>query len=283
MSIGDIVRRIRRELDDEPFEDYLIAAVSSASVATVSVHQPSAWAEFNILEFDDDTGEQVKVRTAGTNTLTVKRGHNDTNPTSHADTTAVLRNPRYGYGLVVSMMAEVVGDLWPYAWAVRELAITPSATETLFQLPPDFRDLITVSQKQTPTAAVSYAMYGRKGSGLPVGTIRGLGTADFGTGVALSFPNGFDNTTNTVNVRYRATLTTSDIEDGLMSNAVVYGTCSRLASGVDVGRLAKLDRDTPYGAGTRSAIWYDEMFKRTRWNLRNQQYRESAPARVYVR
>src|SRR4051812_45173261 len=103
MSIGDIVRRVRRELDDEPFEDYLISSATN-SATTVSVMQPSRWAQFDILEFDDDSGEQAKVRTAGTNTLTVKRAHNDTLATAHASAAVVLKNPRYGYGLVVSMM-----------------------------------------------------------------------------------------------------------------------------------------------------------------------------------
>lgn len=280
LSIGDVVRRVRRELEDEPQEDHLIAA-ASAGATEISVNQASIWLKDDVAEFGDDSGEQVKVRMAGTNTLTVKRAHNDSDAVAHANGATVLRNPRYAYGLIVNALTETVAELWPYAWAIREFSITPSSTENLYALPPDFIDLATLTQEQTGGTATAYAIYGTRGSGLTVSVRQGLGTGDFGTGKALYLPV-LDNTTSTLNLRYRAELTSSDIEDGLMASAVIYGTCSKLVSGKDAARVATLEPNTPYGAGLKSGMWYRAEFERVRYQLRNQLYRTVPPARQFI-
>src|SRR6266540_2777063 len=136
VSVGDLIRRIRRELEDEPFEDYTTAS-AAASATSVSVNQGTAWAEGDVGEWNDDSLEQFKVRTGGGSPLTVKPAHNDTSPVAHASATVLLKNPRWGGWFLLNALEEVATEMWPYAWAVRSTTLTPVVTQTFYTLPAD--------------------------------------------------------------------------------------------------------------------------------------------------
>ncbi len=277
-SIGDLVRRIRRELEDEPWEDYATSSVA-ADATTVPVNEGAAWAEGDVGEWNDDSFEQFKVRVGGSSSLTVKPGHNDTDSVAHADNAVVLKNPKVNGWFIVSVLEETLSELWPYAWAVRSTTLTPVLNQSYYTLPADLVDVISVTQKQVGTPT-SYVAYGTRGSSLPIAVSRGLPVADVGSGNSLMIQT-LDNTTNAITLQYRAFLSMSDIEDGLLSSAMVWGAMTKLALAADT----TLIRQTiPQNAisGLRQSLGYQQRFEDVRRQLHYELERTFPPARVYV-
>ncbi len=275
-----LIHRIRRELEDEPWEDYITSS-STAADTTITVNQGSAWTEGDVGEFDDGSLDQFKVATGTTSPITVRRGHNDTTATQHDSGAVVLKNPKLGGWQILNALEETVAELWPYVWVTRSTTVTPSTTETVYTMPVDFIDLISVTQQQTPATPAAYISYGARGGAMPATVMRGLPVASVGSGMALNIPI-LDNTTNAITVRYRAEPTLTDIEEGLMSTTVVLGACGKLAVALDSSRVVMQPPNAPYGQGLRSAQWYELKFRENRWRLRNLLLKSTPPARVYV-
>lgn len=272
VPVGDLVRRIRREFEDEPFEDYITSAFT-ADDTTVSVNSGSDWVEGDVGEFDDDTFEQFKVRIGGSGNLTVKPGHNDTESVDHADNCPVLKNPKLAGWQVVNVLEETAAELTPaFAWVVREVLLTPSVTQLYYTLPVDFLDLVSITQKQTGSSITSFARYGARDSALPVQVVDGLPVADVGSGKAL-YLYALDNATNALTVRYRALLTLSDVEDGLMATTLVLGACAKIALSMD-SQVIRASIPQNAVSGLRQAVGYESRYADARRRLRSSLQRQ---------
>jgi hypothetical protein len=226
VTLATMVTRVRKELLDEGWEDYLTASVADATTTSVSVNSGSSWAEGDVLEFRDSTLEQVKVRVGGTSPLTVKRGHNDTTAAAHSNGTTALKNSRISGDTISEKLTRVCYDSWPQAWQVKTASITPVANTFLYALDAGTLDLVGVTQKETGTPAASFS-YGTRGSGYPVGLEFNVDPTISASGIALRI-GGLRNATNNILVYARAILDTNFISEGLMADCLVMGTVARI-------------------------------------------------------
>lgn len=289
---SEMVQRVRRILNDTPYETYITAAITGGAT-TVPVPNGTKFAEGVIVEFQDD-GEQVLVLSVAGNNLTVKRGHNGTTAAGHSANTPILLNPVFQYVQITRTVDMVLSCLWPYAWKASTSNITPSATTTWYQLPADCIDLVAVRQVYG-TAADKIAFYGDAGSGLPVRFERNLPTAIVATGIGISFPAGVADDSNQILVTYRAKITNAvsggsytDISDGILAEAIVYGACARLVSSREVPRVTDEDitmgdSSVQPGAKLQAAAWYEDMYRRLLNQYHDELLRVSAPMRIWGR
>src|ERR1051326_1200667 len=123
-SKDTIVQHVRKLVFDEPWEDYLTAAISDGSSTSVTVNNPAAWSEGDIMEPRDTTGEELKVRVGGSNPITVKRSHNDTTGASHSNGATLLKNPRFPYSEITEMIDRIGDELWPRVYNVNTTTLT---------------------------------------------------------------------------------------------------------------------------------------------------------------
>ncbi len=260
VSIAELVPRVRKILGDEPFEDYLTSSVAAAGTTSVTTNQAAtAWVEGDVGEFDDASGDQFKVRVGQTTPLTVKRSHNDTTGAAHSNGVTVLKNPKYAYDEITTAATQMVYGLFPYCWKAATTTITAVDAKYLYDLGvDDFVFLVSVGQKLSSTDSV---LYGMTGQGNPVTVERGHNTYTTSQ-PALRFPNSVKSSAGgftTIDVTYGAHLTASDLEGTIgLADCVVYGTASKLLSGMDVRRLMGRGGtgDAPPGTATQLADWF---------------------------
>src|SRR5205809_117142 len=87
VDVSTLVKRCREMLEDEPWEDYISAAVTTSPASGtrettgLSLAQYAQWAEGDVGEFNDGSGEQFRVddtrNPISGNPVVNKRGHND--------------------------------------------------------------------------------------------------------------------------------------------------------------------------------------------------------------
>lgn len=150
MSVATVTTAVRRWVQDEPWEDYL-SAPYTAGQTILSVEQPTAWEEGDILDFAD--GEQMRVKTTPTaNPLAVKYAHNDTTNANHASGDVALKGPRYGTHEITSAITHVTENwLFPDVFVAREATLVPSSSTVIYELPSDFEDVISIVQTASGT------------------------------------------------------------------------------------------------------------------------------------
>lgn len=235
VSITSLIPRVRQLLEDEPFEDYTTGTITAVATSQ-AVNQGAAWAEGDVLEYQDD-GDLAKVRTGGSSPLTIKRSHAGATASSHASGVVLFKNPDWRYLQIQEALTRVVDELWPQVWQTDSTTVTPTQNGEWYNLVAGLKDVVSVVQLTvgTPTRAV---FFGQRG-GPPFTIQHNLPTSLVGSGIGIRFPRGVDNYTNTVAITYRSKITTADIEDGLMSEAVIYGACWRLLA----GKAATLSED----------------------------------------
>lgn len=280
-SLGTLVQRVRSYLQDEPDEDYLIAAVSTASTTDVSVAQPHKWREHDVLEFDD--GEQSKVRNSEANPLKVQRGHNDTTATIHASAGVVLRNPGYPYHQISGAISRTLsGRIWPYGYAVRESLITPVANQTRYAAPAGFIQIVSAEQQTTATDP-TFVHYGSRRSALPLRVERGVPVSGVGA-IRLYFPR-LDNTTNQILLTYKAYPTISDVTDGTFEDVVVYGALADILAAKEIQPVYTQDSQgvSIKRPSHQNAAWFEARFLESRALLRSQLNLTSPSAREWSR
>lgn len=292
ISIANLVPRIRKILGDEPFEDYIIAQatsiITSASNTTGSFFQPTAWSEGDVAEVDNATGEQLKVRVAGSNPISFKRAHNNTTASaSHAAADVVLQNPRWGYDEITNAASRVVESLWPHVWKRATTTVGAVAGTYIYALAvTDCVDIVGVTQKLSSTESVRYGLTNDDGGsqGLPVVVERDHDTFTATAGkVALRFPNGPKSTSAaTIDVVYRAVITTSDIEETTgIAECVSVGAAAKLLRYADVQRSAgnvKLKDDVQPGIMTQMALELEKEHAMLKQQLFNYFMRVAPPA-----
>ena len=262
ISITSLIPRVRLLLEDAPWEDYISADIVSSSYTQATVNQPSGWTEGDWLEFQDN-GDIALVRQGGTTPMTVKGGHFGTTATTHTQNTVVTKNPVWKYTQINEALTRIVDELWPRAWKVATVSLTPSASTTWYDVGATFEDIISV--QQVTTGSVSDAISYGEDPGFSFFTRRNMPTSLVPSGNGITFPNSFGNLVNTVLVNYRAKLTTSDITDGLMSEVVIYGAAWRLATGKILKHTGDGITETGKMPPTQTALFlkqtYDENIR----------------------
>lgn len=290
LAQSTLVQRVRRILGDTPYQQ--VGSTSNASTTTVTVSDSSKFDVGAIIEFQNN-GEQVMVKTI-TNATTVEvwaRGHNGTTAATQASGTIFI-DPEFTYIDITDGLDRCIQTLWPYAWKKVSDTVTPDTTTQWFDLAADAIDLIQVVQRYGDSSQY-LARFGEKDSGLPVAIGLNMPTAYVASGVGIRFPNGFAHSTNVVYIDYRAKITTtlsstnySDLSDGLLAEAVVYGTAAKLVGVKEVPLVTSRDvsqGDTPIGPQARltAASYLSDMYRKTLNQARDELMRTIPPMNIW--
>lgn len=277
MSLAEttLIARVRKALQDEPWEDTLSSGYTAAS-GTASFTQPTQWAEGDRAEFADGNILRVKA-TPSANPVSVKGGHNDTTDVNEASAAVALKNPEFEYGAIREAAQIVLDSLWPWAWTVATTNLTAAAGVQLYALPAAFRELISATQDTTPAAAPTHLQAIAYGSdpGYPVSIRRHLPTGVAASGMALWFQQVRITPTTTILVTYakqvESTITTGnyvELDDGLMAKMVVAGVCAELLEADEIVRIQddvdQGDIGVPANARLRDGAYWQAKFERFR-------------------
>jgi hypothetical protein len=277
-----LVRMVRVELEEHAWQDYLTAAFNIGD-NTMTVADPVKWAQGDIAEPDDDTGELVLVKADGVaaTPVSVRRGWNGTSPANHASNAPVRKGVRWSYQQIAAAITKEIYRLWPSAWIEGgPTTITPATGVRWYALPAGAMDLISVHQVRSGTSLDFYE-YG-DGRAPPV-----IFEARHPTlGVpAIGFPAGFATMATTVKVCWRDKVTVAtDVEEGLMAEVVVMGACARLLAGEEserVGEDTSISDDAPAGSRLRSGAWFEQQRKDKLFELNLQLLRDRPPVGVW--
>ncbi len=231
---SDLIKRVRKYLEDEPWEDKLTAGYTSGTTFTsVTVNAPTKWGEGNIMEVDDNTGSQLKVTaTPSANPVAVKSGHNDSADSNHSNGVVLLKNPRFSYDLIYQALTNVCNsDLWPAIYVVNLDEVTPVNGTLLYAAPTDIEDLVTVSQKTTGTPTdVGYF----NTRGYPQMRLLFNVDADVSASYRAYRITDWFNTTNDIQVFYRAKINPDVVPDDQRAELVVLLACYQILGAKEV-------------------------------------------------
>ncbi len=254
VQVSDVVARVRRILNDNPFADITTSAITTTGQTTFTVADGSIYDNGVILEFDG--GEQVQITGVSTNTLTVIRGYNDTDPGTYAIHATITREPVFAYYAIRDAAKDVIDSkLWPYVWKQIEsddggnIIITPNSNLRWYELPEECIYLSQVVQLVGDTNPWPF-VYGTKENTYPVGIRRNMPTSLVASGVALYIPYRY-NSTNDIEVTALGRITSDieddsgdayiDLEEGALAEAVVDYTVARLVASTDIARSTQED------------------------------------------
>ena len=270
LTQSTLISRIRRMLDDDPFEDR-VATSNHAVAGTVTVSDGTQWAAGNWGEYDETPYDQFLVRSIDTNVLTVKGGHHATTDTAHSIGVGIKKEPFYQAQQIIREIEGTIQQFWPYAWKAVTGTLAPG-TGIWYNGNATWLDLISATQLHGPSDAY-VGFYGSRGSGYPVSFSRNLPASLCASTVGLSFPGGFYDDTTDVNVTARALITTTqttpgtydDLSDGQLAEVVVMGAAASLVSGKSIPRVGE---DTSLGDSTvgttarvQTGAWFESQFR----------------------
>lgn len=241
VSQSFLVRRIRQILSDYPFETTHSNAVAAT---TVTVPDGTLWSKGAVVEWDSDGGRALITAISG-NDLTIRRDYQGaTMAASYGANSVIYRDPDFPRIQIVDGVEGIIKSMWPYAWKTVVVTVTPSNTAEWFNISSAAMiDLVRVAQ--VPDGGLTDAIrYFGALEGRPV-----VYRNDHPThGNAVRFSRGFFSLTNNVSVEGRAKLTAAlsagsydDIEDDLMTEAVIYGTAARLVVAREIPRVISED------------------------------------------
>jgi hypothetical protein len=258
---SSLIQDIRHLLNDEPWETTSTTTLASG---TVAVPDGTKWGVGDIGEWQTGTvgGEQFLVQSISSNTLTVSRGYNGTTAETHTSGDRVVKNPRYSYIQITDSIDRVIETLYPNLWKQVTSTVTPDSTTFWFDSglsTTEFIDLIRGEQRYgtSDTRVGTYGTVSPRISSLPVFYERNMPTALVSSGTGVRFPGGFHHSSNTITMRWRAKLTStvsgsnySDIDEGVLSEIVALGVCSRLVSAKEIPNVSEDARVGSQNAGT---------------------------------
>src|SRR3990167_7110234 len=249
LAQATLVTRVRRLLDDDPYEGRITSAYTAAS-GSVIVDDGTKWAVGDWGEFDETPWDHFLVRSISSNTLTVKGAHHNTTDTNHTDEIPVKKAPFYAAQQIIRAIEQTIQELWPHAWKSIAGSVTPSTTTVWYDGALTWLGLISVNQRHG-TSDREIGLFGAAGTGRSVILQRNLPTGLVASTVGLRFPGGFFHSSNTVNVAARGSITTtlssnnfSDVDDGLLAEALVYGAAAKLVGAKGIQRVGE---DTTHG------------------------------------
>jgi hypothetical protein len=255
--MADLVKRFRKNVLDEPYEDYSTGAIDATpTTVQINVNSPAKWAEGDIMEPRDSVLEMMKVRVGKTDPVIVKRAHNDSTIGSHALGVTLLKNPRFSGDEIGESLTRICYNLWPQAWHEITVSINAVSGTALYALPGDVLDLIRVTQDITPTGGHPTAYeYGTKGGGSPVLIRRDVPSTISATGLALWVPH-VQSFTTPLHVTYRAEQTVSSVAEGLMADTVVMGAVSRV---LGVRQIVRSGQDIRQAEPGMASIYLQDL------------------------
>jgi hypothetical protein len=292
-----LLKRVRKMLDDEPWEDFLTAQYT-AGAGSVTVNQPTQWAEGDRMEFDDGGGNIGRVKATPTvNPVTIKVGHNDTTDATSVNGTALLKNPEFEHDEILHAIQRVIDSLWPFVWVKDTENITTAVGVYIYPIvSTTFKELIAATQDITPTAQPTHFQVIRYGKdpGYPVAVLRDLPTTISASKMALWFQSFRTIPTTTIVVTYARTIASAvvggsyvDLDDGLMADMVMYGACATLLESLEVQRnvddVAQGDAQLAPGARLRSGSYFRTVFEDLRHKMELQLKHTEPKAAVWER
>lgn len=277
ITIETLVTRVRNELEDDPWVDYLSSSYAAAS-GSVSVAQPTMWAEGDRMEVDDGSGNILRVKTTpSSNPITIKAGFHNTTDANASSGAAVLKNPEFEHDEVLNAIKRVIDGLRPYIYVVRTSTINFAAGVKIYAVPSDYRKFINLTQDVTPTAAPTKFAVVRYGvdKGYPVAEVRDVPTTVAASGVGLYLPVVVTTPTTTATLTYASDIASApssgnfvDITDGPLADLVCMGACERLLRATeshrDMDDVAQGDVGAPAGTRLRTASYYGAEFRQQR-------------------
>ena len=269
-----LLEDVRQLLEDDPWET---TSTTTGTGTTVAVPDGTKWAVGDIGEWSYSGtvgGEQFLVQSIATNDLTVVRGYNGTTAESHSSGDRVVKNARYSTVQIADAVERVVSAMYPQIWKQVTSSITPDQTTVWFNSglgatdAAGVIDLIRAEQRYGGSSE-RVGIFGSSTPDLPSKKVRWdrlMPTALVSSGIGLNFPSGFFHTTNTVTVRWRVKVTSTlsgsnyaDIDEGLLSEAVVYGVCARLVGAKELSNVSEAQKagDERVGSFINTAAWFE--------------------------
>lgn len=280
-SATDIVECVRNKLRDWPLEDRLTASFTAGGTS-MTVNDSTLFGVGRTIEIDDGSQSVYLIRAVSAPNLTVKihRGSTDAN---HASGVAIRLEPQFTRQEIEDATAHAVGLLWPEVWDQTTTTLTYSAaTHPYYAWPSDMLNLISATQKNDNTPPAYFAL--GTVNAPRVSEVPGLPAADFASGRALHFPDGwqFQQAGDTVLITYARKVTTSTISTGLMADTVCWGTVAHLLTSKGVERAQPFRPSDPGVSGptiphvsSREAKDYYRMGKMRLHAELNQTYRKA--------
>lgn len=254
MPLVDIVNHVRRELRDEPWQDFITAAVTTTAQPTLTVANTAAYETGEVLEFyEDGSGEQVWVTSiTPSTTLNISRGYNSTSPATHLVNAAIRKRPRFSRVQIEGSINDVIAtDLWPDLWMERQVSITPLTTTHIYSVPADYIDFIEMVQ---PTVAAPTEL-------LPVRAVQQLlhvPAAQSATGKALGV-RAWPRMDTAATMWYRSKYVLSDNLDPV-ERIIAIGAAARLLRAEATEKTDRVDADNRPQRMVYSAQFMQKQF-----------------------
>jgi hypothetical protein len=271
---ASLIQDVRHWLQDNPWET---TSTTTGTGTPVAVPDGAKWAAGDVGEWTftgTAGGEQFLVQSVSANNLTVVRGYNGTTAEAHTSGDRVVKNPIYSVIQIKDAVDRIIESVYPSAWKQVSTSLTPDTTTVWFDSElagvnlTGFIDVVRGEQRYGDTSQY-VGIYGATQAGMrsrPITVVRDMPTALVASGVGVRFPGGFHHATNEVTVRYRARLTStvaatlySDLDEGLLSEAVVVGVVARLLAAKEVPNVsedARLGQSDP-GTFIGTAGWFE--------------------------
>lgn len=270
--VATMVKRVRRVLQDYPWQDALTAQITGAAT-TATVADTTAWEAGEVLEFQDDGEQSVVTAITAPTTMTIARNFNSsiTTPTTHLSGVVVFKTPTFQYVQIKDALEETMTSMWPYIYKKVTTTITPVAGTHYYELPASGAEILELSAV-VQTAGTSPNLrpfyYGQRSGAFPVSLIFDLSTDLAPAGRAVLHLPFLQNTTNVVKIigiaKVTATTTVpttyDDIVEGLMSEYVVLDAVSRVVRAYEIPRASQEDitmGDETVAVGHRTNIGRD--------------------------
>lgn len=268
--VATMVSRVRRVLNDYPWQDALTASMASGATTTATVADTTAWSPGEILEFQDDGEQAVVTVILGATTMTVVRNYNSSVSVAgaHANGTVIFKNPAFQYIQIKDGMEETMTSMWPYVYKkIVPTAVTPVVGTHYYDLGTTgalVLELSTVVQTSGTTPNIRPFFYGTNQGAFPVTLLFDMSVDFSAAGAPVLYIPYLQNTAHTIKIvgigKVTSTISAlaySDLDDGLMSEYIVLDTISRLVQAYDVPRSTQEDvtmGDETVPSGTRSGI-----------------------------
>lgn len=153
----DLVKKILRRLDDQPYIDTFRGTGAGSSITTgdTTFTVPTGATSryqigFEIDFVDDGSFERVLVTAVpSATTITVQRGHRGTTPATHATDAKGAVQARYMSYTINELVSESLVMLFPDLFEVKSVTWTAQNTDPYFALPTDAEEIETVYQRTT--------------------------------------------------------------------------------------------------------------------------------------
>lgn len=133
-TLGTLIQRTRRFLNDYPEFDVTTASVATTSVATVSVADTTIYAVNSVIQLDQEA-MRVKALTSGV-LLTVLRGASGTTAATHASGVTVLMKPAFLDQQIIDAVNAGINATFPYYYKQAvDTTLTADGTTYEFTVP----------------------------------------------------------------------------------------------------------------------------------------------------